>query len=360
MGIGGFIKGSIKELAVCRPDSAKEIVVWKHPDPTIPMYAQLTVYPDEVAIFFKDGKVVGVLNAGKYKLDSVNIPFLSNLIDYFTGGNLFRTEIYFVTTKEIPDVKFGGRIGELEDPETGLVAETMVHGTFSYRVVEPVKFVIGLVGLGQKDANQVESWLKQQVLKVLRDRVAELLVKHNWGLLKVTSGAYTEEIEEEVLKGFDPHLNSYGIKIIRLGNFVIGIDEEAKKSIREFKQRIAFQRGLGVGLYSQFQTADAIRDIGRGVAKSSVGDSGLLTGAVLGVGLGFGNMFQQRMSSQTQSPEHTHYILCAKCQLQLPPDTKFCPNCGTRLIQDTQKICPNCGSKVLSSANFCSNCGTKL
>ena len=41
------------------------------------MKAQLTVEADECAIFFRDGKVVKVMDAGRYTLDSSNLPFLS-------------------------------------------------------------------------------------------------------------------------------------------------------------------------------------------------------------------------------------------------------------------------------------------
>ena len=47
--------------------------------------------------------------------------------------------------------------------------------------------------------NRFLSWFKSQMMKVVRDRIAELLVKKKWALLDVTSGAYTEEIEQDVL-----------------------------------------------------------------------------------------------------------------------------------------------------------------
>ena len=46
--------------------------------------------------------------------------------------------------------------------------------------------------------------MKEQVLKVIRDRIAELLVKNKWPLLDVTSGAYTEEIETRRARGPRP------------------------------------------------------------------------------------------------------------------------------------------------------------
>ena len=105
MGIISFIKGGVAELAIARPDSAKDQWVYKHPDQTIPMKAQLTVDSDEVALFFKDGKFVGSFSAGRHTLDASNIPFLGQLIDKFTGGNVFICEVFFVTTREMPAIK---------------------------------------------------------------------------------------------------------------------------------------------------------------------------------------------------------------------------------------------------------------
>ena len=137
MGIISFIKGGVAELAIARPDAAKDQWVYKHPDQTIPMKAQLTVDSDEVALFFKDGKFVGSFSAGRHTLDASNIPFLGQLIDKFTGGNVFICEVFFVTTREMPSIKFGTSIGDVPDPQTKLRVRLMVHGDFSAKVIDP-------------------------------------------------------------------------------------------------------------------------------------------------------------------------------------------------------------------------------
>ncbi|MBZ0171936.1 MAG: SPFH domain-containing protein, partial [Phycisphaerales bacterium] len=183
MGIGDWFKRGVSEMMVARPDDAKSQVVWKHPDPTIPMKSQLTVEADEKAVFFRDGKAVATLDAGRHTLDSANLPFLSDLIDRFTGGDVFIAEVFFVNVREHPGVKFGGRIGHVEDPKSGVPVETMVHGEFSFRVVDPEQLIVGLVGMGRTESYLVRAWMKEQVLKIIRDRIAELLVKNKWPLL---------------------------------------------------------------------------------------------------------------------------------------------------------------------------------
>ncbi len=201
MGIGDWFKRGVGEMMIARPDDAKSHVVWKHPDSTIPMKSQLTVEADELAIFFRDGRIKETLRAGRHTLDTSNLPFLSDLIDKFTGGNVFIAEVFFVSIREHAGVRFGGRIGHVEDPKSGVPVECMVHGEFSFRVTDPEKLILGLVGMGRAEPHMIRSWMKEQVLKVIRDRIAELLVKNRWPLLDVTSGAYTEELEKGVVCG---------------------------------------------------------------------------------------------------------------------------------------------------------------
>ena len=118
MGIVDFLKRGVQEMMVARPDAAKDFIIYKHPDQTIPAKAQLTVDSDEVALFFRDGRPVGLVQPGRHTLDSSNLPFLSSLVDSFTGGNVLLAEVFFVSMREIadPPLKFGGRIGSVEDP----------------------------------------------------------------------------------------------------------------------------------------------------------------------------------------------------------------------------------------------------
>ena len=187
MGIISFIKGGVSEMAIARPDSAKGFWVYKHPDQNIPMKAQLTVDSDEVALFFKDGKFVGSLSAGRHTLEGSNIPFLGLLVDKLTGGNVFICEVFFVTTREMPSLKFGTSIGDVQDPQTQLRVRLMVYGEFSAKVIDPPKLLIGLAGQRATDNDAFLGWFKSQVQKTMKDGIASLIVKQNWPLMKVTS-----------------------------------------------------------------------------------------------------------------------------------------------------------------------------
>jgi membrane protease subunit (stomatin/prohibitin family) len=297
MGIMSFIKGGVAELAIARPDSAKDQWVYKHPDQTIPMKAQLTVDSDEVALFFKDGKFVGSFSAGRHTLDASNIPFLGQLIDKFTGGNVFICEVFFVTTRELAQIKFGTSIGDVQDPQTKLRIRLMVYGEFSARVIDPTKLVIGLVGQRATTNEGFIGWFKSQVQKVMKDGVAELIVKQNWPLMKVTSGAYTDEIEQTTLQSVRAQIEPYGVEIIRFGDFSITMDPADKERLDKLVDRIAYVEGMGsasggMAAYQQLAQAEMMMGAAEGMKKGG-GDGGGAAFQGAGVGLGFamaGNM----------------------------------------------------------------------
>ncbi|NLG73548.1 MAG: zinc ribbon domain-containing protein [Chloroflexi bacterium] len=42
-----------------------------------------------------------------------------------------------------------------------------------------------------------------------------------------------------------------------------------------------------------------------------------------------------------------------------PAGTKFCPECGTPMVQPAKDVCPSCGAPA-NGAKFCPECGTKI
>ena len=164
MGIFDFIKSGVREMMIARPDDKKDLLVYKHPDPTIPMYAQLTVDADEAAVFFRDGTIVGVLRSAgvgqRHTLSAENIPFLSSMIDKATGANIFVTDLFFVTTRPVYDQQFGGELGVIEDPLLGEMITPRIFGTFSFQIVEPVAFITQFWGLQKAGTNEeVLPWI---------------------------------------------------------------------------------------------------------------------------------------------------------------------------------------------------------
>ncbi|MBL8955712.1 MAG: SPFH domain-containing protein [Myxococcaceae bacterium] len=305
MGLFDGLKAEAQRNFIARADGAKDHIIYKYPEHNVRMMTQLTVAADEVALFVKDGQVVGQLGPGRHQLDSSNVPFLGALLDKFTGGNLFIAEIYFVTMREFPSIKFGGPIGEMRDPDSGLGIGAMVYGDFSLKVTEPQKLVVGLVGMRKASNDDFLGWFKNQVLKVTRDRIAELIVKKKWPLLDVTSGAFTEEIEVEVVAGCKPHVDPYGLTIIRFGNFTVSIKPEDEATLKKLTKDVAYSRLAGG--FQQYAQGQAMLGAAEGMSKGGgEGAGGALQGMGMGMGFGMANMFanqQQQNNAQAAAAQ---------------------------------------------------------
>ena len=188
MGVFDFVRNGVQEMMIARPDNLKQLIVYKHPDQNVPMYSQLTVDSDECAVFFKDGRVMGVLPPGRVTLQSQNIPFLNNLITSFTGGNVFITEIFFVKTAPVRSVPFGGPIGDMLDPLTGEQVQPRIFGEMSVVVVDPVKFVVGYAGQAATgDNNFVLDWIKGLFMNGVKTTLGELCDSEGKSLLQAVS-----------------------------------------------------------------------------------------------------------------------------------------------------------------------------
>src|SRR2546426_11701486 len=99
----GIFSQEVRREFIARPDTAKGQVLFKWPDANIRKLTQLTVEQDELAVFFRDGRVQGTIQPGRVTLDSSEIPFLGILVDAASGGDPFRKKRSFLSTPEVPN-----------------------------------------------------------------------------------------------------------------------------------------------------------------------------------------------------------------------------------------------------------------
>jgi membrane protease subunit (stomatin/prohibitin family) len=310
----GFLSDLRREF-IARPDAYKGEIVFKWPDENIRRRSQVTVEQDEVAVFFRDGTVRGMLKPGVSTLESSEIPFLGDLVDSVTGGNFFKTELYFVSTREFPNLPFGGMVDNVVDPETQLAVGLRVFGDYSLRVVAPDKVIVNLVGTRELLSNdQITDWMRDQLLKVFRQEVVQHINAQAWPILGIA--AHNDEIEDEVISGSGVVLSDYGLQVARMGNFVISIKPGDEEALKKYRRDVQYTKLAG-----SFQAAaagEAVEGIGEGAAKGG----GAGGAAVIGAGLGL----------------------------------------GAGLVAPTaaQKACPACGTLNATASRFCSNCGHSL
>ncbi|MDX2053735.1 MAG: SPFH domain-containing protein [Polyangiaceae bacterium] len=322
MGIFDFVKSGVERMAIARPDAQKEKVVFKHPDQTFPFYSQLTVDSDEVCLFFKDGRFVGALAPGRHTLQTQNIPFLNSLVDHLTGGNVFISELFFVTTRPLYNQTFGDSIGSMRDPELEIRVTPRAFGTFSYRVTDPVRFVTEFLGqTGATDPDQALRWVRDQLFMGLRTTLTELI--RSGTLTFMDLGTAGPEVARSVVNNC-PSLTQVGVSVLEIAKLNINLPEEDQARVdamqdqivqakldarkakigisqseaeaqqrqfqldQEFMNRARYMQHLDMNRYQQFAAAEAMLGAGQGLAQPGGGSEVAAAGAAMGIGMGMG------------------------------------------------------------------------
>ena len=315
----GLFRDFRREFIV-RPDVFKASILFKWPDTNIRNRTQLTVEQDELAVFFRDGKVSGVIQPGVSTLDSREIPFLGDLIDSATGGKYFKTELYFVSTREFANLPFGGMVDNVVDPETSLAIGLRVFGDYSLKVVAPDRLIVNLVGTQDLTSNdQITDWMRDQLLKVFRTDVVAHITNERWPILGIAS--QNAVIEQETLVAANKVLDSYGITVARMGNFVISIKPEDEATLKKYRRDVQYTKLAG-----SFQGAaagEAMEGIGEGAAKGGEGS----TPAVI-AGMGLAGMVVPAAAAAASQSGASKTAPCTKCGAPVAATSKFCPNCG--------------------------------
>ncbi len=382
MGVLDFVRSGVQEMMIARPDQLKGLIVYKHPDQNIPMYSQLTVDSDECAVFFKDGRVVGVLGPGRHTLQSQNIPFLNSIVTSFTGGQVFIAEVFFVKTSPIFGVPFGGPVGDMLDPLTGEQVCPRVFGEMAVQITDPVRFIVNYSGQAQSGNNdQVLNWVKGLFLNAVRTTLGEMCEVEGRSVLQAMS------LRQKLAQGFVarcPDLNEIGIRVIQMGDYQINFSDEDRDRLKEANAEIAkAQRAVRVkqigvagaaadaqqrqfeldqkfqqdaryvqqiaGSYQGYAAGQAMIGAGQGMASHGVGEGGVAgMGAQMAIGM---NMGGAMMAPYQQGPQFP----IAGAQ---GAGAAVAPGAGAGPASGRKRFCTSCGGEVFPAAKFCANCGT--
>ena len=370
----GILNEARREF-IAAPDTSKGQIVYKWPDHNIRKFARAIVEPDAVAVFMDQGRVMGVLAPGQHRLDASELPFLGMFADWGSNSNAFKAEIYFVGAREFPNCRFGGRLDEVQDPQTGLIVTLRAFGEYALRVIDPTKLILNLVGTVDVTNNEaITGWVAQQLLKVTRTTITVQLMSGSWPILGLS--AHSPDIEVATMPATNEQLGDYGLAIARFGNLDVNLDPDDNARLKKLAGDTAYSRLAGGFL--QAAQAEALQGAGEGMAQGGAA----VTPTFLGAGFGIANQMMQPPQNQapppppgtgfagggagfTQQPTTattaatattatTATVECGNCHSQVRTGAKFCDSCGTPM----RKHCTECNADVSATAKFCAECGT--
>lgn len=96
--------------SIIKYEGDNETLVWKHPIEDFNMGSQLIVHESQEAIFFRDGQALDLFGAGRYTLETQQLPLLENSIIYRLTRRGLSTPRSITSTSPPKWVSNGGRI----------------------------------------------------------------------------------------------------------------------------------------------------------------------------------------------------------------------------------------------------------
>ncbi|HET9225032.1 MAG TPA: SPFH domain-containing protein, partial [Thermoanaerobaculia bacterium] len=253
----------------------------------------------------------------------------------------FQAAVVFVSTRTFLDLKWGTKEPvPFRDQELAMV-RLRAFGKYAVRIANAQQFVNTVVGtMGLYSTQQLEDWFRDVIVARLTDVLGENL----------TSVFDLPRLYDELAMGLKARVSEdftkYGVELVDLYMGAVTPPEEVQKLIDERSGMAA----LGdMNTYLKFKTARAIGD----AAQQPGGGGNVGAGMGVGMGAGLGMMLPGMMreamqgGGQPQAPAAPAApaaaagaaaaatgatpAFCHNCGQKLPPGSKFCPACGTKI-----------------------------
>lgn len=234
--------------------------------------AKLVVREGQAAVLVNEGQLADVFEPGTYTLDTRNLPILSTLLGWRYGfESPFKVEVYFVSTRRFADLKWGTKNPiMLRDAEFGPV-RLRAFGTYVLRVTDPATLIREIVGTnGHFTLEEITEQLRNMIVARFSDILGESKIP------ALELAANYNELGQFITTQIQPEFNSYGLEVSTLLVENISLPPEVEAALDK-------RTSMGVigdlSRYTQFQTAEALRD----AAQNPGGNAG----AGVGLGMGF-------------------------------------------------------------------------
>jgi membrane protease subunit (stomatin/prohibitin family) len=279
-----------KSLYVARPEEAADRLIYLHPDRSVPRGTKLTVRSDECALFFREGRYIGRIDAGTVLLDTANFPFLGHLfVDQFTDANHFICEIFFVSLSETIFSIPTAELGQYKDRNSANVASIIGGLSYTLKVTDPAKLILDLGGQSAGSGDVIKEILNGRMLNQFRRAVG--MRTQAVPVLDVVSNIDAEAISEEVRRLGDAEFRTVGVGVNRVFDLALSLDEASLHLLREFGRQeaeLALQaKGMKLATgdgFAEFNMIQAQRAALEGLGKGFSSGNGpmVMTGMNLG------------------------------------------------------------------------------
>jgi membrane protease subunit (stomatin/prohibitin family) len=278
-------------------DEGQQEIVYRFPERgsgDFRIGSQVIVRESQEAVFFRDGKALDVFGPGRHTISTANIPLLTEFVGrhLFSSQTPFKAEVYFVTTRELLDMKWGTPEPITIRDSVLRMARLRAFGTYAISVADPQLFVNKIVGTqGLYRTRDVEKFFRSIIITKMTDLLGEM------GRSILDIPPMMEELGAGIRAKATDDFAARGVDLTSVYIESISPTEETAKAIDE----AAAMGAIGdMSAYMQFQAARSMRD-----AAQQQGSAGDLAGAGvgLGAGAGMGMAMAQMMGQAMQQPQ---------------------------------------------------------
>lgn len=183
---------SLADLIKC--DTDNETLVWKYPAEDFKMGAQLIVHESQEAVFYKDGRALDVFGAGRYTLETQQLPILGQSVKSPSDAErTIHSEIYYINMTTQMGIKWGtdSKIRLLE-PVSGLPIEIGACGEFNIRVNNSRRLLLKVVGTTAGftqgnlfGVNGEKGYFRSFVITQVKSTLAQIIKEENISILEI-------------------------------------------------------------------------------------------------------------------------------------------------------------------------------
>ncbi len=395
------------------------VLIYKYPAEDFNTLSTLIVHESQEAVFFSDGQALDSFKAGRYTLETKNIPLISKLRNLVTGGvSPFHVEVYFINLATLMDIPWGTPSQvTVKDPMYGYSYSAGASGSFGIRITDGRKLLINMVGTEKlMSINEVQRYFRDLIVTRVKNCIAVELSKYSFNVFN----QHLNEISDHVAGQIGGGIADYGIQVINFFLSAVNIKTEDLEELKRLDNTMAQKRfeamgnreaavieAEGMAKAREIQGYTWQQEQQFDVSRTFAGNEGFAANpanmmAQVPLAFSMGNVlrdqvvdaaasarpqteggkgqlqgagWQQSASQPMAQPQpaiqpqpmvqpqpaaqpQSPKLTCTKCGTVMPGHAKFCFNCGEKLAIGPVH-CTQCGFEIPPEAKFCMNCGAR-
>lgn len=310
--------------------------IWKHPCEDFNFLTQLIVHESQEAIFFMNGQALDLFGAGRYTLETQNIPKIGKALNRATDDKTpFHCEVYFINKTEQMAIKWGtdSKVQFME-PTYNFPISIGASGEMSLRAEDSRKLLIKLVGtenfLGQANLTR---YFRAFLMTKVKSYLAQVIREQKISIFEIDERL--NELSSALIRMLQPDFADYGVALerffittivkpdgeaayekfkslhfrqyadiaeakLRQQTAVIEAETEAQRTVIA-SQAMATKRAQEGYTYQQERGFDVAQDVAKNEAVGQFTNMGVGFGTMAGVGGAVGGVVGSAVNNAFES-----------------------------------------------------------